>query len=212
MNHKRRYKRRQRLQVGIPYKLEGLGYDGDTLTCALCGKHYRFLSTHIWRSHGWTPEDYRVAFGLNKLQPLCVPEISQTLGAYLIQRGLVGRNLWSDSPPRPLNHSWSRQGKHELSLASIGTTRTMNPTKLEAQRNNQRKTLELDTPYICTLCGRAYLGRKADQKRPSHYCPECKLAGKKLGIQRWHNAHPEKSREYERRYRDRIAQKEYIEK
>jgi len=44
---------------------------GRRVVCHLCGKSFRLLSTSHLRRHGWTPMDYRLAFGLNRGTPLC---------------------------------------------------------------------------------------------------------------------------------------------
>ncbi|MBA7662761.1 hypothetical protein ES703_70794 [subsurface metagenome] len=38
----------------------------DLLQCHLCGKWFRSLGTHVQRAHGWTADDYREEFGLNR--------------------------------------------------------------------------------------------------------------------------------------------------
>jgi len=42
----------------------------DKLQCHLCGKWRRGLSTHVVKAHGWTADDYREEFGLNRHQAL----------------------------------------------------------------------------------------------------------------------------------------------
>jgi len=42
----------------------------DKLQCHLCGKWRRGLSAHVFRTHGWTADEYREEFGLNRGQPL----------------------------------------------------------------------------------------------------------------------------------------------
>ena len=49
-----------------------LAYDPieDKLQCHLCGKWFRGLSVHVVVKHGWTADDYREEFGLNRHQSL----------------------------------------------------------------------------------------------------------------------------------------------
>ena len=47
--------------------------DGRRVVCHLCGGSLRLLSASHLRRHGWTPADYREAFGLNRGTPLCAP-------------------------------------------------------------------------------------------------------------------------------------------
>jgi len=42
----------------------------DKLQCHLCGKWRRGLGTHVVMAHGWTADDYREEFGLNRQQGL----------------------------------------------------------------------------------------------------------------------------------------------
>ena len=49
-----------------------LAYDPieDKLQCHLCGKWFRGLGVHVVVAHGWTADDYREEFGLNRQQAL----------------------------------------------------------------------------------------------------------------------------------------------
>jgi hypothetical protein len=63
--------------------------DGDGVVCHLCGRTLRLLATEHLRRHGWTPQLYRQAFGLNRSQPLCAPTVSERrreLGAVRYRR------------------------------------------------------------------------------------------------------------------------------
>ncbi len=42
----------------------------DKVQCHICGKWFRGLNTHVFRTHGWTADEYREEFGLNRGQPL----------------------------------------------------------------------------------------------------------------------------------------------
>ena len=42
----------------------------DKLQCHLCGKWFQGLATHVVVGHGWSADDYREEFGLNKQQSL----------------------------------------------------------------------------------------------------------------------------------------------
>lgn len=50
--------------------------DGRRVLCHLCGEPLRLLSTTHLRRHGWSPAEYREAFGLNRGTPLCAPDES----------------------------------------------------------------------------------------------------------------------------------------
>jgi len=64
--------------------------DGGTrVLCHLCGQPFRLLSTTHLRGHGWTPAQYREAFGLNRGAPLCAPSVSE-------QRRVAGYERYAD--------------------------------------------------------------------------------------------------------------------
>jgi hypothetical protein len=62
--------------------------DDRRVLCHLCGKPFRLLSATHLRRHGWTPLEYRQAFGLNRGTPLCAPVLSE-------QRRAVGRDRYA---------------------------------------------------------------------------------------------------------------------
>lgn len=198
-----RYRKRQRIKVGVEYNLEGLDYDGERLTCGLCGRRYQALSVHVQRSHHWPLDDYRKTFGLNRTQPLWIPELSQRIGEALRERGLVGKNLRSDLRRFATKTNHSIQSKHEMSAGSKGKIMTMTPAKIKAQKDNQEKSQSLNTPYTCAICGKAYFGRVCDKGRRTHYCSECRPKARLMIIRQWQIDHPGKVREAIRRYRER---------
>jgi len=66
--------------------------DDDTrVRCHLCGNAFRLLSATHLRGHGWTPAEYREAFGLNRGTPLCAPTVSA-------QRRSTGRDRYANNP------------------------------------------------------------------------------------------------------------------
>lgn len=62
--------------------------DGRRVLCHLCGRPLRLLSTTHLRQHGWTPQEYREAFGLNRSTPLCAPAVSE-------RRRVIGRDRYA---------------------------------------------------------------------------------------------------------------------
>jgi transposase-like protein len=60
--------------------------DGRRVVCHLCATPFRLLSTSHLRRHGWTPSEYREAFGLNRGTPLCAPEESERRRAIGVDR------------------------------------------------------------------------------------------------------------------------------
>jgi len=165
-------KRRQFLTVGVPCKLPGLDYDGEKLTCGICGKRYRALNVHIFQTHRWPLDEYRETFGLNKLQPLWIPELSIRAGADIRARGWVGKYNRDFSEYHGISHKMSAQGKLAISIGNKGKPRTLTPIRMKAQKAN---ALKGQSPIIltCSLCSIKYYGRKCD-KRKNTYCPDCR--------------------------------------
>lgn len=61
--------------------LGALAYDAieDKVQCHICGRWFRGLNNHVLRSHGWTVDDYREEFGLNRGQSLICEGTRQRL-------------------------------------------------------------------------------------------------------------------------------------
>jgi len=51
----------------------------DKVQCHICGKWFRGLSAHVWQTHGWSADDYREEFGLNRGQSLVCEGTRQRL-------------------------------------------------------------------------------------------------------------------------------------
>jgi hypothetical protein len=62
--------------------------DDRRVLCQLCARPLRLLSATHLRQHGWTPQDYRQAFGLNRSTPLCAPAVSE-------RRRVLGRDRYA---------------------------------------------------------------------------------------------------------------------
>lgn len=61
------------MTISVPYGEVGiLAYDPleDKVECHICGKWFRGLNAHVWQTHGWTVDEYREEFGLNRGQSL----------------------------------------------------------------------------------------------------------------------------------------------
>jgi ROS/MUCR transcriptional regulator protein len=59
------------LPDGVPFfaPIGAIVADGDRIACHLCGRLFRSVTVHL-RVHGWTKEQYCLAFGLERGQPL----------------------------------------------------------------------------------------------------------------------------------------------
>jgi hypothetical protein len=67
--------------------------DEDKVRCGLCGRWFRALPPHLLAAHGWSADDYRLAFGLNAQRPLQAPGVSHAQAATLKQRLKTDRRL-----------------------------------------------------------------------------------------------------------------------
>ena len=59
--------------------------DGALVVCHLCGRSLRSVTAHL-RVHGWTPDAYREAFGLERGQPLEGPDTRKLRAAAFASR------------------------------------------------------------------------------------------------------------------------------
>ena len=59
--------------------------DGALVTCHLCGRSLRSVTAHL-RVHGWTPDTYREAFGLERGQSLEGPDTRKLRAAAFTSR------------------------------------------------------------------------------------------------------------------------------
>lgn len=67
--------------------------DGERVLCHLCGRALRLLSAEHLRRHGWTPQLYRSAFGLNRSTGLCSPSVAARRRAIGIDRYQCNENV-----------------------------------------------------------------------------------------------------------------------
>ncbi len=68
----------------------------DKLQCHLCGKWFRGLGVHVVVAHGWTADDYREEFGLNRQQALICEGTREKLSRINMELGL-GKHLSSQT-------------------------------------------------------------------------------------------------------------------
>src|ERR1022692_2985898 len=59
--------------------------DDSRVACHLCGRWLRSVTAHL-KAHGWSQDDYCVAFGLERGQPLEGPETRKLRAAALASR------------------------------------------------------------------------------------------------------------------------------
>jgi hypothetical protein len=72
----------------------------DKLQCHLCGKWFRGLSAHVVVAHGWTADEYREEFGLNRNQALICEGTREKLSRINRELGLW-KHLNSQTMTKP---------------------------------------------------------------------------------------------------------------
>lgn len=60
-------------QLGVLHLEDG------KIECHCCGRWYRFLATHVWRTHAISADEYRALFGLTARHGLVSPDVSERL-------------------------------------------------------------------------------------------------------------------------------------
>jgi hypothetical protein len=116
---------------------------GNKIQCHCCGRFYRSLASHVVQTHGFSADEYRAAFGLNKSRALWEPGMSERQRANVLELEARGRrhhlsaeyNLALMSP----------EARREMSRRASMDLRTEN-------RNRRSETYK--------KLGRAWRGRK----------------------------------------------------
>ena len=67
----------------------------DHLICLACGDRLKLLRRHIQRMHGFTPDEYRKAFGLRANYPMVSPNYAQLRGELARASGLGHKGMAS---------------------------------------------------------------------------------------------------------------------
>jgi ROS/MUCR transcriptional regulator protein len=102
--------------------------DGERVLCHLCGRALQMLSAEHLRRHGWTPQLYRQAFGLNRSTALCSPAVVERRRAigserYLrnakVREGLAqGQELARSGRLLEMSHAVQQRGTASLQRRS----------------------------------------------------------------------------------------------
>lgn len=120
----------------------------DRIQCLICGKWYIFLASHVWQTHGWTVDDYREEFGLNRGTPLCSQSYSDMHRDKCLRLNLV-KNIEpyfvtseTSQMIRPKSIILRREAREAMAL------RYPNPSKGEVAREKikQKARLRWDNP------------------------------------------------------------------
>jgi len=96
-------------------KLGILETDGERIQCHICGRWYKSLSSHAWHSHGFTADEYRLEYGLNRGQSLISNETAKKY------RDRCVLKEWTESHP---DETEKRNMKFFASLATGAKRRT----------------------------------------------------------------------------------------
>lgn len=153
-------------QIGV------LEYDSeDKIQCHICGRWYRGLNNHVWKTHGWTADDYREEFGLNRGQSLICEGTRQKLSEINKEQGNwkhlisqtstkeeLARFLRSIAPNRPIKlraqaclfksemltsyNPMNKPDVHEKAVATLRKTWYGTPKMKDLSRRNLAATIE----------------------------------------------------------------------
>ena len=93
--------------------------DGALVICHLCGRSLRSVTAHL-RVHGWTPDAYREAFGLERHQPLEGPDTRKLRAAAFTSRLLFEPAVRDGSAA---GHERARAGQLARDAAAAATGR-----------------------------------------------------------------------------------------
>jgi len=76
-----------------------LATDGEKVRCHICGRYFRYLANHVWRTHDMWADQYRAFFGLNVTTGLVGPA-TRALQAQIARQ--VFHDYWDGEIARTL--------------------------------------------------------------------------------------------------------------
>jgi len=156
-------------------KRGALTYDGERIQCNICGRWYRSLGSHVVKAHGWSADDYREEFGLNRGQELCIPELSEVFRQNAIKRGGVPVEYRFTKPPVYKHPPKRLQALMTQSEARKG--RLLTSKEVLACRENIEKAKRI---VPCYRCGNATV---TTHRKGVNICPKC-LKAHRASLQR----------------------------
>lgn len=178
-------RRKQKLITGEKsLNIPGLHYDGEKLICGLCGKHYTRLDMHIILTHGWTPDDYREEFSLNRTQPLITPQLSDKH-----RENTSKRKQQLLSHPFKLMNSCGKnnKGKPYRKQGLITVTILRNSPAMKIKQGENAKKAHILVP--CTMCGQPTKGIVTNKR--NFFCSDCAHKHENEYQTLWRKQHPE---------------------
>ncbi len=123
---------------------------GERLVCHLCGRDWLNLGTHAWLTHGLTADEYRVEFGLNRVQALTAPSVSRRLAELSRARFLAGQ-----SGLLPLDADGMRrmaQGAHKLARAQRKIEQSIKRGGADPCPRGHTRSRKPSGGLICRFC------------------------------------------------------------
>lgn len=145
-------------EVGI------LAYDEieDKVQCHICGKWFRGLNTHVLRTHGWSGDDYREEFGLNRGQSLIcegtrqrLSELNKELGNWkhlasqTMSKAELSEFFRSNAPEHPLR---LRPQACLLKSKLLTEYNPMNEPEVQQRRIATQRRTWYGSPRMRELC------------------------------------------------------------
>lgn len=154
-------------QIGV------LNEENGKVECHCCGKVFKSLHSHIFRSHGLWSDEYRILFGLNATCNLLTSSTANILRGYLVRSRLQGKMLGNGHLPTPEQMSAIRKGRKarpqaRLKYLEAAGKRVPYGSKISAAKTANSPIL------ICSQCGDQF---KRTFKRKKYCSPECGRKG-----------------------------------
>lgn len=145
-----------------------LVFDGEYTLCHICGKWYKALACHVWRTHEWTPDEYREEYGLNKSQPLCSPELSERYANRPQSQDISRLTPWQKGHPL-FRKDFRVRRQALISNSECRKNRNLTEKELESMKRNLDKAKRI---VPCSFCGVPTIAWKGRVEKWS--CRKCR--------------------------------------
>ncbi len=163
-----------RLESGEAYyaPLGQMRYDGeDRAQCHLCGRWLKLVGgNHLIKMHGWTTEEYRDAFQLDRSATTAAPEVGEAHRVSMFEQIHSGQRDQSaiPRPGPPTVPSWrSLAVLYPVLLAELHPSRNGDLDPYRTGAHTQRKVW-----WRCGGCGHEWMAEVHGRSR-GHGCPKC---------------------------------------
>lgn len=176
---------------------DGFGYYGvlhydeydNLIECHICGKWYKFLAIHIYKSHQVLSDEYRDIFQLGTL-PLCIPDLSDKKRKIILER--VERGELPDWRSQKPTNAIGQQRKGKKGIRSTYESLRLyqnahNPEALPAIKQAAKKR-EAEKWTKKTHCKNGHLLTPDSIKILSNGCRVCLICRRhKYNAEYWRN-------------------------